>query len=239
MIYPFSACILMQLQEALGYFMIGCLHDAFDNDNSSKKISVRKMLIQVFNAGSSSIKFALYQHQPKLELLKGNLEKIGEASSILSYQTSSSPSHKIELSDGCQNHKEGIQKILEIFDQEKNNPGSADLIVHRVVHGGTKYRHAALLDLEVKQFIRDMIPLARTHHPASLACIEEISEHFPEIPQAVVFDTSFHQTLPEYAALCLAQKNLCPICDTPLWFSRHFPSISGETGRFIFEDSCK
>ncbi|MEC7631005.1 MAG: hypothetical protein VX396_07560, partial [SAR324 cluster bacterium] len=115
MIYPFSACILMKLQEALGYFMIGCLHDAFDNDNSSKKISVRKMLIQVFNAGSSSIKFALYQHQPKLELLKGNLEKIGEASSILSYQTSSSPSHKIELSDGCQNHKEGIQKILEIF----------------------------------------------------------------------------------------------------------------------------
>ncbi|MED5342086.1 MAG: acetate kinase, partial [SAR324 cluster bacterium] len=157
------------------------------------------MLIQVFNAGSSSIKFALYQHQSKLELLKGNLEKIGEASSILSYQTSSSPSQKIELPDGCQNHKEGIRKILEIFDQEKNNPGSADLIVHRVVHGGTKYRHAALLDLEVKQFIRDMIPLARTHHPASLACIEEITEHFPEIPQAVVFDTSFHQTLPEYA----------------------------------------
>ena len=151
MIYPFSAFILKQLQEALGYFMIGCLHDAFDNDNSSKKNSVRKMLIQVFNAGSSSIKFALYQHQSKLELLKGNLEKIGEASSILSFQTSSSPSQKIELSDGCQNHKEGIQKILQIFDQEKNNPGSADLIVHRVVHGGTKYRHAALLDLEVKQ----------------------------------------------------------------------------------------
>ena len=59
------------------------------------------MLIQVFNAGSSSIKFALYQHQSKLELLKGNLEKIGEASSILSFQTSSSPSQKIELSDGC------------------------------------------------------------------------------------------------------------------------------------------
>ncbi len=81
MINPFSAFILMQLQEALGYFIIGCLHDAFDNDNSSKKNSVRKMLIQVFNAGSSSIKFAFYQHQSKLELLKGNLEKIGEASS--------------------------------------------------------------------------------------------------------------------------------------------------------------
>ncbi|MDP7407325.1 MAG: acetate kinase, partial [SAR324 cluster bacterium] len=65
------------------------------------------MLIQVFNAGSSSIKFALYQHQSKLELLKGNLEKIGEASSILSFQTSSSPSQKIELASGCQNHKEG------------------------------------------------------------------------------------------------------------------------------------
>ena len=88
MIYPFSAFILMQLKEALGYFIIGCLHDAFDNDNSSKKNSVRKMLIQVFNAGSSSIKFALYQHQSKLKLLKGNLEKIGEAFSILSFQTS-------------------------------------------------------------------------------------------------------------------------------------------------------
>ena len=117
MIYPFSAFILMQLQEALGYFIIGCLHDAFDNDNSSKKNSVRKMLIQVFNTGSSSIKFVLYQHQSKLELLKGNLEKIGEASSILSYQTSSSPSQKNELPDGCKNHKEGIQKILDIFDQ--------------------------------------------------------------------------------------------------------------------------
>ena len=116
MIYPFSAFILMQLQEALGYFIIGCLHDAFDNDNSSKKNSVRKMLIQVFNAGSSSIKFALYQHQSKLELLKGNLEKIGEASSILSFQTSSSPSQKIELPSGCQNHKEGIQKgTMNVF----------------------------------------------------------------------------------------------------------------------------
>ena len=99
--------------------------------------------------------------------LKGNLEKIGEASSILSYQTSSSPSQKIKLSDGCQNHKEGIQKILQIFNQDKYNLGSADLIVHRVVHGGTKYRHASLLNQEVKQFIRDMIPLARTHHPVS------------------------------------------------------------------------
>ena len=151
----------MQLKEALGYFIIGCLHDAFDNDNSSKNNSVRKMLIQVFNAGSSSIKFALYQHQSKLELLKGNVEKIGEASSILSYQTSSSPSQKIELSDGCQNHKEGIQKILEIFDQEKNYPGSADLIVHRVVHGGTKYRHAALLDLEAVSYTHLTLPTNR------------------------------------------------------------------------------
>ena len=78
------------------------------------------MLIQVFNAGSSSIKFALYQHQSKLELLKGNLEKIGEASSILSFQTSSSPSQKIELPSGCQNHKEGLQKILELQPE----PGS-------------------------------------------------------------------------------------------------------------------
>ena len=130
MIYPFSAFILMQFEEALGYFVIGCLHDAFDNDNSSKKNSVRKMLIQVFNAGSSSIKFALYQHQSKLELPKGNLEKIGEASSILSYQTSSSPSQKIELPDGCQNHKEGIQKIL---GNDELNSSSSSLFLQILI----------------------------------------------------------------------------------------------------------
>ena len=122
MINPFSAFILKQLQEALGYFIIGCLHDAFDNDNSSKKNSVRKMLIQVFNAGSSSIKFALYQHQSKLELLKGNLEKIGEASSILSYQTSSSPSQKIELPDGARTIKKASRKFSKFLIRKKTIP---------------------------------------------------------------------------------------------------------------------
>ncbi len=71
--------------------------------------------------------------------------------------------------------------------------------MHRVVHGGSEFQEAVFLNDYVLRMIREKIPMASIHHPASLACIEEISRRHPEIPQAVVFDTSFHCTLPEHA----------------------------------------
>ena len=157
------------------------------------------MLIQVFNAGSSSIKFNLYQFNPKLELLSGILEKVGEVPSFLKYQTSIAEEQIIEYQEGCLDHQTGVKHILEILEHEGKRWGRPSVIAHRVVHGGNEFQKAVFLDQDVIQFIREMIPLARIHHPASLACIEEITKKFPEIPQTAVFDTSFHQTMPEKA----------------------------------------
>ena len=76
------------------------------------------MLIQVFNTGSSSIKFALFQHQPKSKLISGILEKIGEVPSVLKFQTSLSLAKRIDFPEGCADHKTGIRHILEFLEDE-------------------------------------------------------------------------------------------------------------------------
>ena len=167
------------------------------------------MLIQVFNTGSSSIKFALFQHQPKSKLISGILEKIGEVPSVLKFQTSLSLAKRIDFPEGCADHKTGIRHILEFLEDEGKAWGSPEMIVHRVIHGANAFRQATSLNQEVMKVIREMIPMARLHHPASLTCIKEITRRFPEIPQTVVFDTSFHQTLPEYAWRYALPREVC------------------------------
>ena len=127
------------------------------------------------------------------------MDKVGEVPSFLKLKKSTADEKIIEYKEGCLDHQTGVRHILEILEQEWKSWDLPSVISHRVIHGGNKFQEAVFLDQDVIQFIQEMIPLARIHHPASLACIEEITKIFPEIPQTVVFDTSFHQTMPEKA----------------------------------------
>jgi acetate kinase len=130
-------------------------------------------------------------------LLSGLLERIGEAKAELT----------LDLEDGsCQqhevaaaNHDQGMTVILEALRNSKvlteSRPLSA--IGHRVVHGGEAFCEPAMLDKTSIQQIRDCIPLAPLHNPANLAGIEACQRLFPDLPQVAVFDTAFHQDMPE------------------------------------------
>lgn len=94
--------------------------------------------------------------------------------------------------------------IRSILDQV----GEFDAVGHRVVHGGEYYRDAVIIDAAVIETIKSLIPLAPLHNPANLAGIRALMRYFPSIPQVAVFDTAFHQTLPDYAYRYALPKRL-------------------------------
>lgn len=157
------------------------------------------MFILVINSGSSSIKFQLLQMADEMLQLSGLLERIGEARAELSLHLGDTPEQHsvVEAPD----HDHGMTLILDALKASglltDARPLSA--IGHRVVHGGEAFRAPALLDDASIQQIRDCIPLAPLHNPANLAGIEACRRLFPDLPQVAVFDTAFHQDMPESA----------------------------------------
>ena len=156
------------------------------------------MKILVINSGSSSIKFKLFSMETQITLASGLIEQIGEESSSITIQYGSQ-----ELSDkrSVANHKEALTLarkalaecgILKSFEE-------LDGIGHRVVHGGELFREATLINDDVIAAIKDVSPLAPLHNPANLEGIKVSIEKAPNVPQAAVFDTAFHQSIPQYA----------------------------------------
>lgn len=97
-----------------------------------------------------------------------------------------------DLIERVTNHMEVIQTILEKIEK-------IDAVGHRVVHGGDKYHESVLIDESVLETITSLIPLAPLHNPANLAGIKAVSLLYPDLPQVAVFDTAFHQSIPDYA----------------------------------------
>lgn len=157
------------------------------------------MFILVINSGSSSIKFQLLSMEDESRPLYGLLERIGEsrAALTLNSEDDSSQHRDVIASD----HDQGMAVILTTLKGSKllteDKPLSA--IGHRVVHGGESFCEPALLDDARIQQIRDCIPLAPLHNPANLAGIDACQRLFPDLPQVAVFDTAFHQDMPESA----------------------------------------
>ena len=156
------------------------------------------MKILVLNAGSSSIKYSLFEMAGHNVLLTGLIERIGESLARHRYRLSGSDSQTSEKV--IANHQQALQELFAMLSTSGAiGDGELSCIGHRVVHGGEFFREPALIDSNVTQHIASLIPLAPLHNPANLLGIEESLRQMGEVPQVAVFDTAFHGSLPDYA----------------------------------------
>ncbi|HRZ30981.1 MAG TPA: acetate kinase [Flavobacterium sp.] len=153
------------------------------------------MNLLVINAGSSSLKFQLIEMPLGTVISSGLVERIGLEHTKFHYTIQSEEfSEAVEFS----NHKEALEAIAQKI-LSKSSGRTIDTIVHRVVHGGEQFSKTTIITKEVKDKIRELCALAPLHNPANLACIEVAEVVFPKATQVAVFDTAFHQTIPEKA----------------------------------------
>ena len=159
------------------------------------------MKILVLNCGSSSIKYKLFEMETRTILAQGGVEKIGLPDSFLQVKLPSG--EKVKIEKPMPEHTIGIQLILDSLVDEKigclKSLKEIDAVGHRVVHGGEKFNKSVLITPEVKDMIVKCIDLAPLHNPANLKGIEAIEKTLPGVPQVGVFDTAFHQTMPDEA----------------------------------------
>lgn len=159
------------------------------------------MKVLVINAGSSSIKYQFLISETGEVLAKGGAERIGLDDAFIIHSKSGPEKVKIEVD--LPNHKEAVEKVLEILTSTEYGVISSmmeiDAVGHRVVHGGEKFSHSAIITPSVKATIRVCIALAPLHNPANMTGIEACEAAMPGVPQVAVFDTAFHQTMPPAA----------------------------------------
>lgn len=154
--------------------------------------------VLVVNAGSSSLKYQLVNPDSGDVLATGLVEKIGEAEGSAKHTAGGVP-HTRQFP--CPTHREAFDAVLLAFTDHGPDLASVDLtaVGHRVVHGGATFWRPTLVTEEVLDTVRSLIPLAPLHNPANIQGIEVARETFPIVPQVAVFDTAFHQTIPEHA----------------------------------------
>ena len=159
------------------------------------------MKILVLNCGSSSIKYKLFDMTTKEVLAQGGIEKIGLVGSFLKL-TLPNGEKKI-LEKDIPEHTAGIEFILNtLVSPEYGAIKSLDeinAVGHRMVHGGERFSESVLLNKEVLEAFAACNDLAPLHNPANLKGVNAVSAILPNIPQVGVFDTAFHQTMPDYA----------------------------------------
>jgi acetate kinase len=162
------------------------------------------MVILVLNCGSSSIKYQVLDMKSGSDynlLAKGLVERIGLEKGILSHRVNGKDKYEVE--EAIPNHTEGIKKVLEILtDSDKGvltSLSDIQAVGHRVAHGGEYFDSSRLVNKEVIEGIEKLCELAPLHNPANLLGIHAIETLMPGTPQVAVFDTSFHQTMPDYA----------------------------------------
>ena len=163
------------------------------------------MKILVLNSGSSSLKFQLFMKADLSVLSSGLIEQIGAATSAakLSFVDSSGAEKELKQSCPVADHREAIKVMSEMLRESGTLVDTGELagIGHRVVHGGEAFHQPVRIDETVIAAIEELIPLAPLHNPANLMGIRVAMEHVAQIPQVAVFDTAFHQSIPEHAYL--------------------------------------
>ena len=159
------------------------------------------MKILVLNCGSSSIKYQLFDMASAVVLAKGIVEKIGLKGSFLKNERWDGD--KVKLEGEILDHQSGIEYILGMLISEKRGVlkslNEIDAVGHRLVHGGETFKGSCFLDDVTIKGVEDCSDLAPLHNPANLKGIYAMRQVLPEVPQVGVFDTSFHQTMPDYS----------------------------------------
>ena len=159
------------------------------------------MNILVINCGSSSLKFQLINAENEKLIAKGLCERIGIDGSKISYTPDGGEKEEKEVPMG--NHTDAIRLVLEALTNEKTGVvkslAEIGAVGHRIVHGGEKFAKSTVIDSEVLAAIEECNDLAPLHNPANLIGINACRELMPDTPMVAVFDTAFHQTMPDKA----------------------------------------
>lgn len=161
------------------------------------------MEVLVINCGSSSLKFQLIDSQKEHVLAKGLCERIGIDKSSITYQ--SDKCEKMTKEVDMPTHNETINAVISALTDEKtgviNDMSEVKAVGHRVVHGGEYFSSSAIVDEDVLEKIEKCNYLAPLHNPANVIGIKACMKIMKDTPNVVVFDTAFHQTMPEEAYL--------------------------------------
>ena len=147
------------------------------------------------NAGSSSLKFQLFEMPEEKVIISGYIEKIGLEDS---FWTTKVNGEKIKGAKYLKDHNAAVDVLLNELVEHKAVKSLDEIkgVGHRVLHGGEKYSDSVLIDDEVIQSIKDLTKLGPLHHPGNLAGIEALKKVLPDVPMVAVYDTAFHQTMP-------------------------------------------
>ncbi|HGY54220.1 MAG TPA: acetate kinase [Caldithrix abyssi] len=159
------------------------------------------MIVLVLNSGSSSVKYQVFNTDKKQVLAKGQVERIGMSGAVLTHKPYDRET--VRLSGEILDHKMAIEYVLSILLSKNHgvikDRSEIDAVGHRVVHGGEAFSKSVLINEEVMRELRRCIDYAPLHNPPNLKGINAASALLPGVPQVGVFDTAFHQSMPNYA----------------------------------------
>ena len=193
------------------------------------------MIVLVLNAGSSSIKYQLYDIDNKEVMAKGVVDKIGMVdSSLLNKRTDGD---EVKLEGEIIDHQAGIEFVLGVLISEKHGSVSSleeiDAVGHRVVHGGESFHDSAMINEQIIEKIEECVALAPLHNPPNLKGIYAITDLMPDTPQVAVFDTAFHQTMPKSAYMYAIPYSLYK-----KYGLRRY-GFHGTSHRYVSEKACE
>lgn len=159
------------------------------------------MKILVLNCGSSSVKYKLIDSATKEVLAEGGVEKIGLPDSFLKFKRPDGTKETIETP--MPDAKSAVENVIKVLTDPVNGViksfDEIEAVGHRVVHGMDKFNKSVLITPEVIEEVKECYTVAPLHNPANIAGIEAVTDLIPSVPQVAVFDTAFHQTMPDYA----------------------------------------
>ena len=179
------------------------------------------MNILVINAGSSSLKYQLLNPETQQVLAKGLCERIG-IDGKFTYKPQMEGKQVLDAIDiAMPTHSEAIQAVLDaLVDKDNGVIGSMkeiDAVGHRVVHGGEAFNQSVLITDEVMKALEDCIPLAPLHNPANITGINACTAVMgKDVPQVAVFDTAFHQTMPDGGKSVDTTMGFTPLAGLPM-----------------------
>lgn len=195
------------------------------------------MIVLVLNCGSSSLKYQVLDMKDdntNVLLAKGLVERIGLPEGDITHKPGS---EKLEIHKPIPTHTEGIKSVLDLLVDEKwgvvKSLDQIDAVGHRVAHGGETFPVSCKIDAEVIEGIEKLCALAPLHNPANLLGIRAVETLMPSTPQVAVFDTSFHQTMPDYAYMYAI-----PYEYYEKYGARRY-GFHGTSHKFVAEKGCK
>lgn len=159
------------------------------------------MKVLVVNAGSSSLKYQLFDMNHNTVLAKGICERIGSDGSLIDHKNAEGASVKTNVK--MANHSEAMKEVVKALTNPQtgciSDMSEIEAVGHRVVHGGPYFFESCLVTDEVMDKLKKCVEFAPLHTPAHIMGIEACLSTMPSVPQVLVFDTAFHQTMPDYA----------------------------------------